>query len=308
MSFASDTKKEICHWEPTRDCCRKAEAYGLWLFARGFSLQKCSFVTENGPVARRMAQRAAEVAGVVVEVQVSMHRQGEGSYTLGVPGEDQRRQLLEAFGHTGQELHLRINRANLENECCLGAFVRGAFLSCGTVTNPQKDYHLEFTVNRFRLAQDLVTLLEEIEGLRIQPSLTRRKGSCVVYLKDSEQIADLLTYMGAQNAAMELMQAKMVKEVRNYVNRTTNFETANIDKTASAAARQIAAIHALEKNPGLEKLPEDLREVARLRLENPEMSLREMGETLGISRSGVNHRLKRLLEMSSQTAPGSSSR
>ena len=164
-----------------------------------------------------MAQRAAEVAGVVVEVQVSMHRQGEGSYTLGVPGEDQRRQLLEAFGHTGQELHLRINRANLENECCLGAFVRGAFLSCGTVTNPQKDYHLEFTVNRFRLAQDLVTLLEEIEGLRIQPSLTRRKGSCVVYLKDSEQIADLLTYMGAQNAAMELMQAKMVKEVRNYV-------------------------------------------------------------------------------------------
>ena len=114
--------------------------------------------------------------------------------------------------------------------------------------------------------------------------------------------------MGAQNAAMELMQAKMVKEVRNYVNRTTNFETANIDKTASAAARQIAAIHALEKNPGLEKLPEDLREVARLRLENPEMSLREMGETLGISRSGVNHRLKRLLEMSSQTALGSSSR
>ncbi len=175
--------------------------------------------------------------------------------------------------------------------------MRGAFLSCGTVTDPQKDYHLEFSVAHRRLAQDLVTLLEEIEGLRIQPSVTRRKGSYVVYIKGSEQIADLLTFMGAPSASMALMQAKMVKEVRNYVNRTTNFETANIDKTASASARQVAAIHGLEETVGLEQLPEDLREMAYLRLQNPDMSLRELGEALSISRSGANHRIQRLMEL-----------
>lgn len=126
-----------------------------------------------------------------------------------------------------------------------------------------------------------------------------RKGDFVVYLKGSEQIADLLTYLGAQQASMELIQVKMLKEVRNYVNRTTNFTTANIGKTASAAAQHIRAIQKIERKMGLEGLPEDLRELAQLRLDNPEMSLRELGESLSepISRSGVNHRLRRILEI-----------
>ncbi len=297
MSFASDTKNEISKSELSADCCKKAEAYGLLLFTRLFSLQEGNAVTENGAVARLMAEKAAEAAGVFVETSVSVSRKGGGSDTLTIPGENQRQRLLEAFGHSGRELNLRINRANLENDCCIGGFVRGAFLSCGTVTDPQKDYHLEFSVAHRRLAQDLVTLLEEIEGLRIQPSVTRRKGSYVVYIKGSEQIADLLTFMGAPSASMALMQAKMVKEVRNYVNRTTNFETANIDKTASASARQVAAIHRLEETVGLEQLPEDLREMAYLRLQNPDMSLRELGEALSISRSGANHRIQRLMEL-----------
>lgn len=297
MSFASETKKEICRTEVSRPCCRRAQAYGLWLFTRGFSLQNTTVVTEHSAVARLMAESAAEVAGVMVETSVSMHRKESGVYTLTVPGDDQRCRLLDAFGHTGREVNLRLNRANLENDCCMCAFVRGAFLSCGTVTNPQKDYHLEFSINHRKLAQDLVTLLEEVEGLHLQPSITQRKGSFVVYIKDSEQIADLLTYMGAPTASMTLMQAKMVKEVRNYVNRTTNFETANIDKTASASARQVVAIRHLQETVGLDNLPEDLREMAYLRLENPEMSLRELGEALSISRSGANHRIQRLMEM-----------
>ncbi len=297
MSFASETKKEICRTEISRPCCIRAQAYGLWLFTRGFSLQNTTVVTEHGSVARLMAESAAEVAGVMVEMSVSMHRKESGVYTLTIPGDDQRCRLLDAFGHTGREVNLRLNRANLENDCCMCAFVRGAFLSCGTVTNPQKDYHLEFSINHRKLAQDLVTLLEEVEGLHLQPSITQRKGSFVVYIKDSEQIADLLTYMGAPTAAMTLMQAKMVKEVRNYVNRTTNFETANIDKTASASARQVVAIRHLQEIVGLDNLPEDLREMAYLRLENPEMSLRELGEALSISRSGANHRIQRLMEM-----------
>ena len=111
-----------------------------------------------------------------------MHRKESGVYTLTIPGDDQRQRLLEAFGHTGHEVNLRLNRANLENDCCMRAFIRGAFLSCGTVTDPRKDYHLEFVVNHRRLAQDFITLLEEVEGLHLQPSLTRRKGSwCGIY-------------------------------------------------------------------------------------------------------------------------------
>lgn len=297
MSFASETKKEICRETVSSPCCQKAMAYGLWLFTRGFSLQENAVVTENGSVARLMAESAAEVAGVMAEMRVSMRRKESGVYTLTVPGDDQRLRLLEAFGHTGREVNLRLNRANLENDCCMRAFIRGAFLSCGTVTDPKKDYHLEFSINHRRLAQDFVTLLEEVEGLYLQPSVTRRKGSYVVYIKGSELIADLLTYMGAPTASMTLMQAKMVKEVRNYVNRTTNFETANIDKTASASAKQVVAIRHLQETVGLENLPDDLREMAYLRLENPEMSLRELGEALSISRSGANHRIQRLLEM-----------
>ena len=127
--------------------------------------------------------------------------------------------------------------------------------------------------------------------------MVRRAGSWGVYLKDSGQIEDLLTYMGAAGASMELMQVKMYKEAKNNINRKSNFETANMDKTYSASARQTAAIAAINDSRGLDSLPENLRELARLRLDNPEMTLRELSGRLGVSRSGVNHRLQRLLEI-----------
>lgn len=144
--------------------------------------------------------------------------------------------MLAHFGHTGKETHVGINRANLENVCCMAAFLRGAFLTCGTVTDPSKEYHLEFTVPYRQLALQLITLLEEVEEIELHPALVCRKGIYVVYIKGSEKIEELLVYMGAAQAAMNLMQVKMIKEVRNHVNRTTNFETANINKTAQAAA------------------------------------------------------------------------
>ena len=158
---------------------------------------------------------------------------------------------------------------------------------------------MEFVVSFLNLARDFMTLLSEISALDLQPAFINRKGAYVIYIKGSERIADLLTYMGASYAAMELMQVKMVKEVRNYVNRKTNFETANIDKTVSAAAKQVAAIEKIVKGVGIESLPEELRELATLRYENPEMSLRELGEGLSepISRSGVNHRLQRIMKL-----------
>ena len=297
MSFSSDIKVELCGVELKRECCLRAECYGVWLFSKCFTLRESAFVTETGPVARRMLELAAAGAGVSGELTFGVSRRKKPAYRVSLPEESSRLAMLEDFGHTGQETSLRVNRANLENEYCTAAFLRGAFLTCGTATDPSKEYHLEFAVPHKNLANDLYTLLCEVEAFPLSPSLVSRKSGYVVYLKESGPIEDLLTYLGAPGAAMHLMQVKMYKEVKNNINRKTNFETANMDKTYSASARQTAAIAAISDTMGLESLPEELQELARLRLENPDMTLREMGARLGITRSGVNHRLQRLLRL-----------
>lgn len=296
MSFSSEIKDELCKIEWKRECCLRAECYGIWLFSRCFSRKAGAFVTEHGSAARRMLELAAEAAGVGGELSYGVSRRKKPAYRVSLPEEEARIQLMERFGHTGMETNLRINRAALENECCFSAFLRGAFLSCGSATDPRKDYHLEFSVPYQVLANSLYTLLCEVTAFESKPSLAPRKSGYVVYWKESGQIEDLLTYLGAPSASMELMQVRMYKEAKNDINRKANFETANMDKTYSASARQIAAIAALSDAGKLEALPEELKELAVLRLNNPEMTLRQLGETLGISRSGVNHRLQRLLE------------
>ncbi len=296
MSFSSDVKTELCKLENKRDCCRRAECYGLWLFSKCFSLKEAATVTENAAAARRMLELAAETAGVSAELSYAVSRRRNPAYRVCLPDEGSRRRLLEAFGHTGREASLRINRVVLENECCAAAFLRGAFLSCGGATDPQKAYHLEFAVAYRNLANSLYTLLQEIPAFAAAPAVAPRKGAYVVYLKECGQIEDLLTYLGATGAAMELMQVRMYKEAKNDINRKANFETANMDKTYSAAARQIAAIAALSDAGALQALPDELRELAAFRLEHPDMTLRELAEALGVSRSGVNHRLQKLLD------------
>lgn len=297
MSFSSDTKTELCKVEFKRECCLRAECYGAWLFSRCFTRKEAAFVTENGAVARRLLELAAAGAGISGELTFGVSRRRKPAYRVSLPDGGSRLALLEEFGHTGQETSLRLNRANLENSCCAAAFLRGAFLTCGTATDPRKEYHLEFAVPYKNLANDLYTLLCEVEAFPLSPSVAGRKGGYVVYLKGSGPIEDLLTYLGAPAAAMELMQVKMYKEVKNDINRKTNFETANMDKTYSASARQVAAIAAISDTRGLQSLPEELQELAQLRLDHPDMTLRELGARLGLTRSGVNHRLQRILQL-----------
>ena len=296
MSFASDSKRELCIIENKRACCLKAECYGLLLFSKCFSIREAKMNCENGAVARRIAEAAAVSAGVFAEVRSELRRKKISTFTLSVPGEDARRQMVESFGHSASEISLHIKRENLKNECCMAAFLRGVFLICGTVTDPQKEYHLEFSTPHLHLAEELKTVLEDVRAAQLSPSIAKRKNNYIVYIKESSAIEDFLTLIGAVNSAMELMQIKMYKEAYNNMNRVSNCETANLDKTYSAASKQIAAIALISDKLGLEELPADLREVATLRLHNPEMSLREMGERLAISRSGVNHRLRRILE------------
>ena len=306
MSFSVEIKNELCRLPAAHDCCRKALCYGMLRFARNFSDRAVSIVTEHPGFARLAATLMAEECGVFVDMQtkITHRKQTPESCTVTVEGDDQRMMVIDHFGHSKDEIHGRINRANLEDECCNSAFLRGVFLACGSVINPEKEYHLEFSVVHMHLAEDLSQLLAEQMDLEVQPSIIQRKGSYVLYIKESEAIADLLTFMGAQNGAMRLMEIKSLKELRNEVNRRSNCETANIMKTANAAAVQCIAIERIDKFLGLDKLSPELRELAELRYENPDMSLRELGENLStpISRSGVNHRIQRILDLA-ETLP-----
>lgn len=293
MSFSSDVKAELAAVRPENGCCLAAQMYGMLEFGHAFSKKEVAIQTEN----RNVAELFAGLLPLVCRVPAPSIGAARinGGYVVSVPESGQRIRVLERFGHGGGEVALRINRANFDCDFCAASFLRGAFLTCGAVSNPQNDYHLEFSVPYLKLSQDLLALCREL-GLRVKSVV--RKSNYVVYLKDSEQIEDCLTLMGAPNAALEMMNVQMIKDIRNKVNRIANCESANIDKTVAAAGQQIDAIRKIEQNGGLDLLPGDLQELAYLRLNNPDFSLRELGEHLSekLTRSGVNHRLARIVE------------
>lgn len=289
----------MCKAKLQRACCRKAACYGLLLFGRSFDDQAIALTTECVPAAKLAAQLTAELTGAIVSMQAVLRRASRTACTVLVEDADDRARVFGCFGHTGREVGLRINRANLDEDACYLAFLRGAFLTCGSVTDPEKDYRMEFVMPRMHLSRDLVALLGELP-LQLQPGVSRRGAAYVVYVKGAQRVEDLLTALGAPGASMAVMQAKMLKEVRNQVNRQTNFEAANISKTAFAAARPIQALQRLLDTGGsFDSLPEQLRALARLRYDNPDLSLRQLGEALDppLSRSGVNHRLRRITEL-----------
>lgn len=293
MTFAASVKDELCGVPVERECCAAAECYGLLLFSKQVSAAGIVFQTEYKNAARRYRELLRSVCGVSA-ILVSPDRRG-GSHMLTLPAASSVR-VLERFGHTGKELSLRLNRANLEQECCYGAFLRGAFLACGTLSNPERDYHLEFFLPRRKLAEDLCVLLRELE---LPFKITDRRGAAVAYCKESEHIEDLLTMMQATQSTLRLMNIKIYKDVRNRVNRVTNCETANLTKTVEAVRRQTRAIERLEETGVLASLPVPLQEAARLRVEYPELSLSELGQKMSpaLSRSGMNHRLQKLMEL-----------
>ena len=292
MSFASEAKKEIAAHVPDKLCCRTAQAYGMLECGHAFSADEISLQTEQQTIADVYARLVSRITGVPPLSRQTLPRRTT-LHQCSVDNPEHRRTVLERFGHTPKEVSLRLNRANLDCDACARAYLRGAFLVCGAVTDPEHDYHLEFSLPHYNLSRDLSALLRE---LNFPAKVTTRGGSYVVYIKESERIEDCLTLLGATMASLELMGVKMVKSIRNDTNRRLNFENANIDKTVQAAGAQRDALQKIEETCGLDALPEDLQAVAKLRLEHPEMSLRDLSDVLGMSRSGVNHRLKRILQ------------
>lgn len=292
MSFASDIKNELALVVCDKNCCKRAECYAMLLFSRSFNESDISFQTESQAAAKRYAHMLKLTVGVSAVIRQPTAK--GGMYTVSVLKKDIQR-VLDYFYHTGREVVLRINRANVEFECCQHAFIRGAFLCCGTTSNPALFYHAEFLVQRKQLSLDFINLLEEA-GL--SPKITERAGAYVIYFKDSGGIEDLLTMMHATNSSLSLMNIKIEKDIRNRVNRRTNCETANIDRTMRAVEDQISAINIIERHGGLGILPKELYEVALLRKENPYTSLSELSRMMDntLSRSGINHRLKKITE------------
>lgn len=181
----------------------------------------------------------------------------------------------------------------------LGVFTAGVFMACGSVNDPSKEYHLEFTVPQERLARELTVLLGDIN---VTARTVIRRGQYIVYIKESESIEDVLTFIGAQQCTLELMNVKIWKDVRNKANRIANCDSANIDKVVKAAMKQIGDIRLIQKTVGFDSLTQELREIAEMRLENYDMSLQEIGESLSvpISRSGVNHRFKKIAAIAAE--------
>lgn len=301
MSFSSEVKKELCSSFSGNIELLKAELYGILLFGKVFTRDKMVFTTENSYVSSRAATLLENLYMPIIERETALRTRGDGHHLskISLINSDDCKRIFDDFGHGSSQVSLRVNRANISTDELVSAFVRGVYLSCGSVSDPMKSYHAEFCVPHKNLSVDLCKILTEISECEFKPKTVVRNGIYVVYFKGSEQICDLLTYMGASNCAMEIMGTKAVKLVRNNVNRRINGEVANISKIASASAKQLEAIELIKRKRGIEGLPEDLREIALLRLENPEMSLRDLGQNLcpPISRSGANHRMQRILEL-----------
>ncbi|MDD6808149.1 MAG: DNA-binding protein WhiA [Oscillospiraceae bacterium] len=304
MSFASDVKNELISVSREsyksgnmRDCCLHAEMYGLFLFCRNFSQSEISIKTENQNIAKLFSEFVKRITGNNALIEKS----DAGKYKASVKTAQDRKKILSEFGHTGTEITRRLNRANLDDDCCMSALLRGAFMSCGTLTDPNKDYHLEFVISHKVLSEDMMKFITEVE---LSPKVVIRKGSYVIYFKDSESVEDLLTLMGATESSLEIMGMKMFKDMRNHVNRRMNFENANSGRAFDAAYKQIEAIRYIEEKRGLGYLPEELREVAKIRIENEDYTLKDIADNLSvpISKSGVNHRLQKILGIAEDLA------
>jgi DNA-binding protein WhiA len=212
---------------------------------------------------------------------------------VGVP------ELLAALGILTSKNQIvdGIKRDLIRTKCCRGSYLRGALLGGGSVSGPDSDYHLEMAVGNEKLGQDLMALTNRFPGLHAK--LGRRKQSFLVYLKGSDQIADFLTVTGAHGSLLEFESARVMKGMKNQVNRLVNCETANMDKALDAAFRQMSNIRLIDERIGLDSLDPSLAQIARLRLDNPDANLKELGEIMmpAVGKSGVNHRFRKIEEI-----------
>lgn len=293
MSFSQDVKNEILRRRVTKPCCNVAAAYAVACFGKYFDDRGVVLQTENEGVAS-FAQKVYRRCGVQGEV-LRKERPAGPVFEFSVKQAEEVGKMLALFGHTGKETALRIRAEHFKCQKCSQAFIATAFLCCGTMTDPEKSYNLEFLSTRHALSQQLEAMLAEHD---FHPHRALRKGANTVYVKAADHIEDLLTYMGAGGAAMRIMDQRLYNEMRNKTNRLSNCETANLGKSVQAAVQVQLAIERLRDAGALAALPEPLRQTARLRMQYPDLPLAKLAQKCDppVSKAGLSHRFKRIQE------------
>lgn len=292
MSFSSEAKTELCRAPLNKTCCALAESYGVLLYCHTFDRREIRILTASDAFAQRLPRLFRRAFGL--DFDSAPGEAARGKRTFLITGPDKLWKIFTAFGQE-ESVASHVNFGLLESDCCRASFLRGAFLAGGSVTDPDKRYHLEFSTSHGAVSREVYALMRE---MGFSPRDAVRGGGNLIYFKQSEAIEDVLTTMGAPLASMGLMQSKMQKDMRNAVNRRVNCDSANADKIVSASREQLDAIRDLERKYGLTSLPETLQATAMLRIANPEASLAELAQLADppVSKSCISHRLKKLLE------------
>ena len=304
-SFSAEVKNDLARFIGRRACCRTAELAALLRMGAVLTLGAkrtvgLAFTTENAAVARKALMLLKGSAGVMTELTVSRSRRlkKRNSYRVHVLPSREVAALMGRLGlMRGSALNMGTDSALLKKVCCRKAYLRGAFLGGGSVSRPDAGYHVELVTESYSFAELLLSLLRT---MGYPAGLTDRKENYIVYLKESDAIIDFFSLLGAEKAAEAFEVTRNLKEVKNQVNRLVNCETANVQKSVDAAGRQIAAIRALEAAGGVERLSAGLKEMAAARLEHPTATLAELSALLGIGKSGVNHRLRKLAALAEE--------
>jgi DNA-binding protein WhiA len=303
MSFSSIAKGEICKAEPGDECCELSELSALLHTAGAMNISNGAFKlrvdTENAAVARRAFLLVKRIYGV--HARMEMHTnplKGNHIYSLLIDEASARMVALDTRLISEDGLSFGTDSSFIKNRCCKIAFVRGAFLGGGSITNPEKRYHMEFVCGQKEFASGLLNIINE---LGVTAKMIPRGRTFVVYLKEGDPIITLLTMMGAHSSILSIENIRIMKSVRNTVNRKVNCETGNLSKTVNASLRQQESIEYIRTHMGLDKLSSGLREVAEARISNPEATLEELAAYIGAaSKSGINHKLRKLNSIAQQ--------
>ena len=295
LSFSAAAKAELCRDIPHKHCCCLAEAFGILLFCNSFTSEGIKIITESREFAWMLPKLFKRAFDIHFDAYPSMEAPGKLVFQIFDP--EKIDIIMDSFGFDmGDTLSLHVNWPIVEEECCRTAFLRGAFLGGGSVTDPAKGYHMELTTTHQAVARETRVLIQD--AMEFTAKTAQRNGCVVLYIKQSEHISELLALLGAGVASMGIIEARLEKELNNKVNRRCNCDDANISKVVDAAQGQLNAIEILKEKGLLEKLPAKLQQAAIARENNPESSLSELAAMMDppITKPAMNQRLKKLIE------------
>lgn len=294
MSFSSDMKAELCQLRLDKKCCATAECYGVLLYCNTFSPREIRIITASPAFALRLPRLFKKAFGLAFDSLPPETSYGKRSFVI-----NDREKLKQIFAVFGADIDAalthHINFGVIEEDCCRVSFMRGAFLAGGSVTDPEKRYHLELATPHHSVSREAYSVLLD---MGFTPKESQRSGNWLLYFKQADMIADFITTLGAPSSSMSVMTAKVEKEMRNTITRQINCDSANVDKTVSAAQAQMAAIKRVAKTYGLDALPEPLKDAALLRITNPEASLADLAQLSypKISKSSLSYRFKKIMD------------